>query len=75
MINETIMSTLEIKQELHKFIDSGDDKLITLLYEKANAYREQLRKDKMIAEGEADIKAGRVHSLEEVKDFIDRWEV
>lgn len=68
------MSTLEIKQELHKFIDTGDDRLVKILYERAKAYLEQLRQDKMIAEGEADIKAGRLHSLEEVKNFIDNWE-
>lgn len=68
------MNTLEIKQELQEFINTGDDKFIKMLYEKAKAYQEQLRQDKMIAEGEADIKAGRLHSLKEVKDFIDHWE-
>lgn len=68
------MSTLEIKQELQEFINTGDDKFIKMLYEKAKAYREQLRKDKMIAEAEADIKAGRLHSSEEIKDFIENWE-
>lgn len=67
------MSTVEIKQELYKFIATGDERLLTMLYEKAKAYREQLQKDKMIAEAEADIKAGRTHSLKEVKDFIDNW--
>ena len=67
------MSTLEIKQELQEFIDTGDDKFIKMLYEKAKAYREQLRQDKMIAEGEADIKAGRTYSLAAAKKMVDNW--
>ncbi len=68
------MSAIEIKQELYKFIDTGDEGLLNMLYEKAKAYREQLEKDKMIAEAEADIKAGRTYSLKEAKKMIDNWE-
>jgi len=67
------MSTLDIKQELHRFIDSEDDKSIKKFYEMAKAYMEQLKADRMIAEGEEDIKAGRTHTMEEVKDFINNW--
>ena len=38
-------------------------------------YKHQHHLDKMIAEGEEDIKTGRVHSLDEVKDFIDNWKM
>ncbi len=34
---------------------------------------EQKRLDRMIAEGEEDIKAGRLHSQEEVKKMIKDW--
>ena len=68
------MSTVEIKQELHEFIDTGDDKFVKMFYEMAKAYIVQLRKDKMIAEGENDIKEGRIHSQQDVKDFISNWE-
>lgn len=67
------MSTIEIKQELHRFIDTGDDKFIKMLYDRAKAYLEQLRQDQMIAEGEADIKAGRTYSLKEAKKMVDNW--
>ncbi|MDT8414936.1 MAG: hypothetical protein RQ735_06115 [Flavobacteriaceae bacterium] len=67
------MSTLEIKQALHELIDTGDDKFVKMFYEMAKAYTVQLRKDKMIAEGEADIKAGRIHSQQNIKDFISNW--
>ena len=65
------MSTLEIKQELHRFIDTEDDKAIKKFYKLAKAYMEQLKADRMIAEGEEDIKAGRTYSLEEAKKMLD----
>ncbi len=67
------MSTTDIKQELHKYIDTGDDKFVKMFYEMAKAYVEQLRKDKMIAEGEEDIKSGRLHSQGEVQKMIEDW--
>lgn len=68
------MSIVEIKKELHQFIDAGDDKFVKMFYEMAKAYVVQLQKDKMIAEGEEDIKAGRTHSLKEAKKILDSWE-
>ena len=70
-----VMSTLEIKQELHDFINQGDDKSIKQFYKMAKDFILQLQKDKMIAEGEADIKAGRLHSQEDIKSFINNWKV
>lgn len=67
------MSTLEIKRALHDFIDTGDDKFIKMFYQMAKAYRDQLQLDKMIAEGESDISAGRVHSQAEVQKMIEGW--
>ncbi len=69
------MSTIEIKQELHDFIDQGDDKSIKQFYKMAKDFVLQLQKDKMIAEGEADIKASRIHSQEEMKIFISNWKI
>ncbi len=34
---------------------------------------EQIQTDKMIAEGEEDIAAGRVHSQTEVRNMIEDW--
>lgn len=68
------MNTIAIKKELHQFIDTGDDKSLKMFYEMAKAHLAQLNKDKMIAEGEEDIKAGRTHSLKEAKKILDCWE-
>jgi hypothetical protein len=38
------------------------------------SYIVQKRKDKMIAEGEEDIKNGRLHSLKDAKEIMDKWE-
>lgn len=65
------MSTIEIKQELHKFVDTGDDKFVKIFYEMAKVYMEQLQKDNMIVEGEEDINAGRTYSLSESKKMLE----
>lgn len=65
------MSTIEIKQKLHEFVDTGDDKFVKMFYEMAKVYMEQLQKDKMIFEGEEDIEAGRTYSLKEAKKMLD----
>ena len=67
------MSTIEIRKELHKFIEIGDSQFLDTLYKTAQSYMEQKRLDEMIAEGEEDIKAGRLHSLDEVQKMIDDW--
>jgi len=65
------MSSIGIKQELHKLIDSGDDKFVKMFYEMAKAYTEQLQKEKMVAEGEKDIKSGRTFGLKEAKKMVE----
>lgn len=70
-LKNTVMSTIEIKQKLHEFVDTGDDKFVKMFYEMAKVYMEQLQKDKMILEGEEDIKAGRTYSLKEAKKMLD----
>jgi len=67
------MSTLEIKKELYKYIEIGDKQFIDKLYQTAKSYMEQKRLDRMIAEGEEDIKAGRLHSQEDVQKMINDW--
>jgi len=65
------MSTIEKKQELHKFIDMGDAKFVKMFYEMAKVYMQQLEKDKMILEGEEEIQAGRTYSIKEAKKMLD----
>lgn len=67
------MTTTEAKKELSRFIEIGDDQFIDKMYNTAKSYMEQKRLDRMIAEGEADIEAGRLHSLEDVQKMINDW--
>jgi len=68
------MRAIELKRELHSFIDEEDDKSVKMFYQMVKSYIVQKRKDKMIAEGEEDIKSGRLHSLKEAKEIMDKWE-
>lgn len=67
------MTTTEAKKELSRLIEIGDDQLIDKMYNTAKSYMEQKRLDRMIAEREADIEAGRLHSLEDVQKMINDW--
>ncbi len=67
------MGVLEIREELHKYIEIGDKQFLNTLYKTAKSYIEQKKLDRMVAEGEEDIKAGQVHSQSEVKKMIDNW--
>lgn len=68
------MGALEIREELHKYIEIGDKQFLNTLYKTAKSYIEQKNLDRMINEGEADIKAGRTYSLKEAKKMVDNWE-
>ena len=67
------MSTIEIRQEMLELIKNEDDSSLKRLYELFKAYKEQRRLDKMIAEGEDDIKEGKLHSQSEVQKMIESW--
>lgn len=67
------MSTLEIKRELHKIIDEGDDATLKSFYAMLKSYLVKSAEDKAIAESEADIKAGRTLSHQQVKDIVASW--
>ena len=69
------MSALEIKEELYKYIEIGDSQFLDTLYKTAQSYMEQKRLDRMIAEGEEDIKARRTYSLKEARKIVDNWEL
>lgn len=69
----SIMSTLELKQELHEFVDKGDDKFVKMFYDMAKAYSIQIKKEKMIAESEDDIKTGKINTQKEVQKIIESW--
>ena len=46
------MNAIELKRELHSFIDQEDDRTLEMLYQMVQSYKIQKRKDKMIAEGD-----------------------
>lgn len=68
------MGALEIREELHKYIEIGDKQFLNTLYKTAKSYIEQKNLDRMIAEGEADIKTGKTYGLKEAKKMVDDWE-
>lgn len=67
------MSTIELKKELHNYIENADDQFVKMFYEMAKAYMLQKNKDKMISEGEQDIKNGQTYSLEQAKELMKKW--
>lgn len=67
------MSTIELKKELHNYIDNADDQFVKMFYEMAKSYMLQKNKDKMISEGEQDIKNGQTYSLEQAKELMKKW--
>ena len=67
------MSIIEIKKELHAFIDESDEKSIHDFYELSIKYLNQKKEDILMAEAENDIKEGRTYSVDEVKDMISEW--
>jgi transcriptional regulator of heat shock response len=68
-----VMSTIEIKQELHDIINKSDQKFLKLFYKLAKSSIYQLKEEEMILDGEKDIAAGRIHSQDEVQKIIESW--
>ncbi|MDT0676592.1 hypothetical protein [Autumnicola musiva] len=69
------MGALELREELHKYIEIGDKKLLNALHKTARQYMEQQRRlNQMIAEGEEDIAAGKIYSIAEAKKIVADWE-
>lgn len=67
------MDTISLKEELHQLIEKGDESFVKNFYKLAKIYLEKAQMDEMINEGEEDIKAGRLYSSQEIKNFIDSW--
>lgn len=62
-----------MKQELHEIINQDDEEFVKMFYELPKAYVIQLLKDKMIAESDEDINAGKIHTQKEVQQIIESW--
>lgn len=67
------MGELELREKLRNYIEIGDRDFLKILHDTATSYIEQKQYDRMIAEGEEDIEAGRVHSQDEVQKMIHEW--
>ncbi|WP_299672243.1 hypothetical protein [uncultured Polaribacter sp.] len=67
------MSTLEIRNEMLEIIQNEDENSLKNLYQIIKQYKHQKQLDKMIAEGEEDIKNGDVYNSSEVKAMLDNW--
>lgn len=67
------MSTLKLRKEMLELIKNEDDSSLKTLYKIIKSYKQQNQLDKMIAEGEDDIKNGRLHSQSEVQKMIENW--
>jgi len=67
------MSTIEIKKELHQIIDNSDANFVKNFYEIIKDFINKSDNSVLIQESEEDIKAGRIHSLSDVKKTIESW--
>lgn len=70
------MSDQDLKNRLHKLIDDADEGFLHLIEEAASHYysgETQEELDAGILEAEEDIKAGRVYTLDEMKERIKGW--
>lgn len=57
------------------FIEAVKNMIKSMRKVKDTLSKEQIREDMLMAEAEADIKAGRVYSIEEAHKIVDNWEL
>jgi hypothetical protein len=67
------MSKENLKNKLTQYLIDADENALHFLHEATLKYENQKALDKMIAEGEEDIAAGRTHSLEEARKLLKQW--
>lgn len=64
------MSTLEIRNEILEIVKNEDESSLQNLYQIIKNYKHQKQLDKMIKEGEDDIKNGRTYTIKQAKKMI-----
>ncbi len=57
------------------FVEAVKNMIKSMEKIKETSSSEQMREDALIAEAEADVKAGRVSSIEEAHKVVDSWEL
>ncbi|OFY69743.1 MAG: hypothetical protein A3G23_11355 [Bacteroidetes bacterium RIFCSPLOWO2_12_FULL_37_12] len=75
------MSTAQLKEKLHTFIDRGNESFLKVVYGVAKAYSEEEKKgritidqyNKELEEAEAEINSGKYISHKEVKNRMKKW--
>lgn len=67
------MSTLEIRKEILEIVQNEDESSLKNLYQIIKKYKHQKQLDKMIEEGEEDIKNGDVYTTDEVEVMLKSW--
>ena len=67
------MTTTKLKEELYKLINEGDESFVKTIHQMATEYMVKTENDKMMLEAEEDIKAGRVHTIKEVRAIVESW--
>ncbi len=87
-MNELIMGSAQLKQEIHKYVDGADEQLLKLIYAMMQEYKKNgeligsdpvegvITKEKLIERAEASNKAineGRVKTIKELRDSMNDW--
>lgn len=62
-----------MRQEMLELIKNEEDSSLKSLYSLIKAYKNQRHLDKMIKEGEEDIKNGNLYSQSEMQKMIENW--
>ena len=57
------------------FVEAVKNMIKSMRKVKASLSSQQLQQDALMSEAEADIKAGRVYSIEEAHKIVDNWEL
>ncbi len=67
------MEAVNLKRELQKYVEIGDEAFLKELYKTAQNYINQKKLDRLILQGEDDIAAGKTHDANEVQGMIRSW--
>lgn len=57
------------------FVEAVKNMIKSMRKVKESLSQEQIRQDELMAEAEADIKAGRIYSTKEAHKIVDGWEL
>ena len=67
------MSTVDIKKELHTFIDNSDENFLRDFYALIQDFSKNLDRSTMIDDSENDIRDNNIYSQNDVQKIIEGW--